>query len=123
MNHLKHKCIDCKNEFYCYDNMDGYVVGCMCYKHRKWFNSSLFNNKIHNEIIYCCSEQCNVNCINELNVYKYFNTIYDIDRTDELIFKVFNTAMELFKFFGIIIYFYCLIKIIKYIFSCSFICS
>ena len=118
MNYPKHKCIECKDDFYCYDNF----LGCMCFKHKKWFKSSLFNDKKHNEIIYCCSEQCNVNYINELKIYKSFDTKYDIDRSDELIFQVINTTVGFLKLFGIIIYFYFLIKIINYFLSCSFIC-
>jgi hypothetical protein len=101
MDYPKHKCIECKNDFYCYDNF----LGCLCYKHKKWFKSTLFNNKIHNEITYCCSDQCNANYINELKIYKSFDTKYDIDRSDELIFQAINTTVELFKFFSVIIYF------------------
>ena len=101
MDYIKHKCIECKNNFYCYDTP--IRSGCLCFKQLMRFKTSIFSDSEHHEFIYCCSEQCNDICIKEIQ--KPINKHY-IKRIKDNYEKSFNMFIEFIKFMGVLIYFY-----------------
>ena len=118
--YLEHKCIECKNKFYCYDMVPKNIynhLNCLCYKQLMLFKTSVFSDFENREFVFCCSEQCYRDCIKESQ--KPINKYY-IKRIKDNYKNFFKTSIEFMIFVCVIIYFYFLISLMIYIFRIMF---
>ena len=99
MDYMNHKCIECKNKFYCYDK----DIGWICFKQMMIFKTDIFSDSKHCEFVYCCSEQCHTICVkeNKKNINKYY-----INRIKDNYENFFKTSIEFLKFICVMIYLY-----------------
>lgn len=115
MELISHKCIECKNKFYCYDRLDTVTyIGCLCFKHKMKMKTSIFSGSEQCETIYCCSEECNIACTKELMKH---NNKYYIQRIKDNYKNIFDMFVDFLLFVGIMIYFKFLIRILLSIFA------